>query len=862
MTAVLCQAFPFIHPVIAAAALGTGLIPVFIHLINRRRHVRVPWAAMSFLIAASRRSAGRIRIERILLLLTRVLLIVLFGLAVARPYLPASVPLGGSLLSSSRVHRVILLDNSLSMNARTQSGSPTSDEMDHQHKGNRFELAKRCAEKLLDSFPPTDAVSLVTLAHPAEAVIFQASYDTRFVRERLAAISPTQRATDTAGALASAMEILGASEFAPGNRAVYLISDLPRRVWVGETAPSLRSGAASSESSDTPTGAVRALRQLVDVLTDHGDGPEGGHRGSPLLTVVRVAPGIGEPGKPGITNVGVTRLVSTSSLIGVNLPVRFSVEVTNFGSSPADDLALQVRRDGQIIRRQPLPRVKPRESTVVTITTEFSAPGTSLLEAKVSTPAGDALKEDDTRYLSVEVRRTTPVLLVDGRPGATLLAGEAGFLATALAPGLQVVRRPARLMHDQSTLIEPKVITEPELAGETLSDYDVVVLCNVPRLSAGTWKELETFVVSGGGLLIFAGDQLSVENYNRLGYAEGSGLLPGKFARHGEEVGRSEGREVGRSRGWKVDRAGETDTFIGFKVTDVPHPIVAEFAGHAESGLFSARVDRYLTMELDPRRAEVVLLYTNNDPAIVLATRGQKVERSKGQKVEGQNLRPSTFAPRGRVLICTTTANMDWTNLPAKGDFVPLVLSAVAYLSPPHGVHRNIMVGQPVHERLTPTELWTIGRKVKRSKGQKVERREEWTGGVAVSTFRHFDIGQLELVPDGDGFALEYGPVERAGAISVSIGSQVRTFAANVDPAESSLAVIGEREFVSVLDRPVHLVTITGRDADGTNGRNMADQPVAARSTELASIAVYLVLGLLLLEMWMAMRFGSKRSKG
>ncbi len=284
-------------------------------------------------------------------------------------------------------------------------------------------------------------------------------------------------------------------------------------------------------------------------------------------------------------------------------------------------------------------------------------------------------------------------------------------------------------------------------------------------------------------------------------------------------------------------------------MSDVPQPIVAEFAGHAESGLFSARVDRYLTMELDPRRAEVVLLYTNDDPAMVLATRGQKVERSK---VEGQNLRPSTFrpstfAPRGRVLICTTTANMDWTNLPAKGDFVPLVLSAVAYLSPPHGVHRNIMVGQPVHERLTPTELSTADR------GFHVHGRSNGRTGVSA-----FDIRQLHLVSDGDGFALEYGPVERAGAIPVSIGSQVRTFAANVDSAESNLAVIGEREFVSVLDRPVHLVTIPA-GADGS--RYMTDQPVAARSTELASIAVYLVLGLLLLEMWMAMRFGSKRSR-
>jgi hypothetical protein len=37
------------------------------------------------------------------------------------------------------------------------------------------------------------------------------------------------------------------------------------------------------------------------------------------------------------------------------------------------------------------------------------------------------------------------------------------------------------------------------------------------------------------------------------------------------------------------------------------------------------------------------------------------------------------------------------------------------------------------------------------------------------------------------------------------------------------------------------------------------EQPIAARSTELASFALYLVMILLLGEIWMAMWFGSPR---
>ena len=116
----LLQTVPFVHPSIAGLALLAGLIPILVHLINRRRYVRVPWAAMSFLLAANRRSARRIRLEQSLLLLTRIAVVVLLGLAVARPFLPA-LPLWPS--HSSRVHRVLLLDNSLSMNARRADGA-------------------------------------------------------------------------------------------------------------------------------------------------------------------------------------------------------------------------------------------------------------------------------------------------------------------------------------------------------------------------------------------------------------------------------------------------------------------------------------------------------------------------------------------------------------------------------------------------------------------------------------------------------------------------------------------------------------------------------------------------------------------
>lgn len=734
MSLLFGQVMPFVHPGVAGLAMATGLIPVLVHLINRRRYVRVRWAAMSFLVAANRRTARRVWLEELLLLLTRVTLIVLFGLAVARPFLPSSSALA---FRSSGVHRVILLDNSLSMDA----GMPD--------EASRFELAKRCAQGLLGSFAASDGVSIVTLARPAEAVIAEAAYDRRFARERLFSIHPTQRSTDTVGALDIALDLLRESRFPEANRAVYLISDLPNHIWSGD--------------ADRPTAAMRALARVADALVDSGAD----------LTVVVVA----DDATP---NTGITSLAVESPLVGVDMPVQVTTQVTNFGTSTVRGAELQVRRDGQIIRREKLRPLEPGGTSVTLITLEFAAPGTHVIETRLSGLTRDALAHDDARFLSIEVRETAPVLLVDGRPGATKLAGQAGFLATALAP---------RVAPTDAMLLSPAVITYSELAGEALSSFDVVVLCNVRRLSEAAWRRLEGFVDRGGGLFVFAGDLVSVDHYNRLGYRAGEGLLPGRLARSTVDPSeRAQGLTIAPSR--------------------LDHPVVRAFADHPESGLFLARVDRYLPIEPDPQRAEVLLRYSDDAPALVASAYG-----------------------KGRVLLCTTTANMDWTNLPAKGDYVSLMLSAMAHLAPRHGGHRNVLVGDRLREPLTPAETSMPLRVV---------------SGDRASA-------EPALVPDGETLALEYGPIQRARVLTISIGATTRHFVANVDPEESDLTSIDEGSFRAALGKPVRMIR---------SSEALDSEPVAARSAELASTAMYVVAGLLFLEMAMALWFGAGRSEG
>ncbi|MCH7702762.1 MAG: VWA domain-containing protein, partial [Planctomycetes bacterium] len=196
----------FIHANLFLGAAAATLIPVLIHLISRYRYRRERWAAMGFLLAAMKRSTRRIRLETWLLLLLRILVILMIGMAVARPYVQVGSIIPGG---AARVHRVLLIDNSGSMQAEAKGASRVT----------RQERAVEVALRLLNAFPEQDTVSLITLAHPAEAVIAYEAFDRHQVIERLQRLKATARVTDLVGGLQRCEELLDASSAAPGNRA-------------------------------------------------------------------------------------------------------------------------------------------------------------------------------------------------------------------------------------------------------------------------------------------------------------------------------------------------------------------------------------------------------------------------------------------------------------------------------------------------------------------------------------------------------------------------------------------------------------------------------------------------------------------
>ncbi|MCA9245597.1 MAG: BatA domain-containing protein, partial [Planctomycetales bacterium] len=73
---------------LAGAIAAAG--PVLIHLMNRRRFRVVEWAAMDFLREAMQRNRKILRLRDLLLLILRTAVVLLFGLALARPFFSGS----------------------------------------------------------------------------------------------------------------------------------------------------------------------------------------------------------------------------------------------------------------------------------------------------------------------------------------------------------------------------------------------------------------------------------------------------------------------------------------------------------------------------------------------------------------------------------------------------------------------------------------------------------------------------------------------------------------------------------------------------------------------------------------------------
>jgi hypothetical protein len=717
----------------ANAALLYGLVatgvPILIHLLNRRKHREVPWAAMRFLMAAIRKNRRRIRIEQWLLLAVRTLLVLLVVSAMAKPFLESF----GAVIAGRRTHRVIVLDASLSMGYTSAEAS-------------RFDQAKALASQLVKDSRKGDAISVILMGDPPKVVIGDPTQNLVEVKKEIDELTQSDGGTDLPATFKKVDEVLEASSI--DQKEVVFLTDLQAASW--------RSPTQGNEGFTRTLARIEARRPRSVVI---------------------------DLGKQGGENRAVTDLRLESPVVTVGSTVLIRAVLHNFGTNRADQVPVRLAADG-LLGPQEIVDLPPSEDVPVVFRQPFTTAGDHQVEISIDE---DPLALDNKRRLVVPVHEAIKVLLVDGHFKSEPYQAETDYLAQALSPSEESPGQPGT-MHVE-------IVSESALSRRELAPYDVIVLCNVATFSQSDAALLDDYLKQGGGVVFFGGDQVVADNYNQVLYDDGKGLLPAKI-------------------GPSVGDASKKEADFGLNAKDYRHPIVAEFQGESDPvlvGLTKAKTWQYHKLLKLDAKARVALEFDTGDPAVIETTRH-----------------------RGTVFLIATSADTGWTSWPLHKSYVPVMQQIVLRASAGRISERNIRVGQPFDQSF-PASGVAAAVTVKPPKGQSVTAKLQAAGGVSQLHFEQTDL---------------------SGFYQVKIGTPLTSdssFAANADPAESSLDKVDRAQLKELLPGWNFQYSTNWKEL-------MEDASSVGRRGELHRPMLYGVLILLLVESILAWKFGHNDS--
>jgi hypothetical protein len=452
---------------------------------------------------------------------------------------------------------------------------------------------------------------------------------------------------------------------------------------------------------------------------------------------------------------------------GVNLPLQIEAVLANFGAAEIKDLLVQLSIDGET-KEQKLATVPPHGETSVNFQSRLVKPGSHTGEITLKK---EGFAGSPRTHFALQAQDKLNILVVDGDPQTALVRSETFFLSRALNP-----------TGDQnSSLYLPTVIIADGLDAVALEPYQVVVLCNVAALTDAVAQKLRNYLSQGGGLLVFGGDRVQLDSYNqKLAQALPAQLREKKLALE------ASAEKIGK--------------------IDVTHPALENFTDAIlQESLAGARVWGYYRS--DGAGKSTLISLANGAPLVV------------EQKVGS-----------GGVVFIATSADRDWTDLPLKTAYLPLIQGLTNYLAGGKrgALDGGVAVGDTKMILLPPGAVGKSLRIIK-------PNREETE--VDIVADRDRSIARFEE-NDRSGFyrvALPAGAAKDAGVPPL--------YAVNPPFLESRLDEINERELQAKL-RPIQ-VEVIPVEAVQQGGKR----------TDLALPLLGLLIVILLFEGWLAQRF-------
>jgi hypothetical protein len=486
-------------------------------------------------------------------------------------------------------------------------------------------------------------------------------------------------------------------------------------------------------------------------------------------------------------------------------PASFEVAVGNNGPAPVQvEVRFLVDRNEIGAQRVSLRGRPARAPSPETARVSFhwsGAAGSHYAEAQVSSP-GNRLRANDRRGHAFLVRDRIRARLVDGDPApADGRRAETWLLEMALS-----LRRGV-------APVDVRVVSTADLDRRIDESEDVVVLANVDRIPDAAWDRLEAFVRRGGGLLVFLGDRVDPALWNAAARRPSTeDLLPAR---------------LGPAPRLKPDEP------VSLDLEASRHPALKDLTDpRAGTSFDPPLVSGWWPVLVPPEPgAEVLLRLRDLDRSPYL------IERHHG---------------RGRVLLCTSTADLDWCGPSLL--FAPFVQELVSYLASAGDERRDLVVHEPVVAEVPdaarsitvsfsekPGSEQVVGRDVE------AVRRGEGAGGAEGPRSVSFpDTGAAGM------YVLRWKAPRGGGALTTDLETTERHYSVDMDVREADTA----RMRPETLEERLQKTGLGSRGGEEAAARRRQEE---AMRGDLTSTALGLGLLLLLVEMFLAALFGRRR---
>ncbi len=523
-----------------------------------------------------------------------------------------------------RTWHVLLIDGTASMSAGDSSAGET-----------HFERAVEAARQVVRTSPPADIYSLIVVRQNCDKVIGEPIENASGVLQELDRLQVTAEAGNFATALQQLQAIVESSESTLPTKQllVHGFSDFQASTWPITDGANVQEAWQQLQTS-APAFNIRWQRHDVGSLPAE--------------------------------QLSQRDLIGDAPWLFVGQGVSIQGSIENEGNQP-QDVRIAWSVDDQLAAEQS-ERIPGGTSKNFNRRLTFTSPAEHVVKVALD---GNVLPFAAERYLIVPVRKQVRVLAVGNSKEDTRSA------ALALAP--------------ERTLPQPPVHvderTDLNILAGNLQPYDLILLANLPALTADQAARLGEFLHSGGGVVVLLGETSQPADWSQISWlpADVSELQPPKL--------------------------------VTFDPGTYDHPLLSVFRSATGGG--SLEVPCWQHFPLRPRANSLIALsFSDGSPAVVTN------QQTAGRVV----LWSLPWSSRAQVELADG-ASAPWSALDQWPSFVPLAQETMRYAVAGRAGANSATVGDRLQGRL-PRDGAAANFKIVRPDGRQDQLAVQAVGNV------------------------------------------------------------------------------------------------------------------------------------